>query len=245
VPIITRIRRDKVTAMPYVNLTDDAAEVFLGTAGAELDEHNPENRFGLSWLQEVNQAFDDALASGKPIILTATGKYFTNGLDTDYIAAEFAKLPGYLDTVHALYTRVLTAPAPVIAAVNGHAFGAGAMLTLCADYRIMRTERGFWSLPEAALNMPFTRGMASLIRHRIPDAVATEAILTSQRYDGDAAAAAGIVDEAVAVDDLLTRAHAVAAERAHLVGENLSVIKRGFRLPLLEDLAVQTPPTLL
>ena len=231
--------------MPYLTLTDDTAEVFLGTRGLELDETNPENRFALDWLDGVNAALDEALEARKPIVLTATGKFFTNGLDTDYIAASFAELPGYLDKVHALYARVLTLPAPTIAAVNGHAFGAGAMLALCADHRIMRTGRGFWSLPEAMLNMPFTRGMAALVRTRVPDASATEAMLTSRRWGADDALTAGIVDEIAEGDTVLDRARAVARERAALVGDNQTVIKRGLRLPLLEDLGTPTPPTLL
>lgn len=231
--------------MPYLNVTDDAAEVFLGTAGVELDENNPENRFSPAWLDAVGATLDEAVAANKPIILSATGKFFSNGLDTDYVAAAPGELPAYLDRVHALYTRVLTLPAPTIAAVNGHAFGAGAMLVLCADHRVMRTERGFWSLPEAALTMPFTRGMAALVRTRTPDVTATEAMLTSRRYGAADAVAAGAVDESVAVESLLDRAREVARERAGLVGPNQATIKRGLRGPLLEALAVPTPPSLL
>ncbi|MCF8590330.1 enoyl-CoA hydratase/isomerase family protein [Gordonia liuliyuniae] len=231
--------------MPYLNVTDDAAELFLGAEGVELDESNPENRFALAWLDQVTALLDEAFAARKPLIVSATGKFFSNGLDTDYIAANAGDLPGYLDTIHQLYVKVLTAPAPVIAAVNGHAFGGGAMLALCADYRVMRSDRGFFSLPEAALNMPFTRGMASLIRTRMSDTTATEAMLTSRRYGGDDARAAGIVDESVPADAILGRAREVARERAALVGDNLSTIKRGLRLPLLEDLNTATPVTLL
>ncbi|MDR2279597.1 MAG: enoyl-CoA hydratase/isomerase family protein [Gordonia sp. (in: high G+C Gram-positive bacteria)] len=231
--------------MPYLNVTDDAAELFLGAEGVELDETNPENRFGVEWMPSVTALIDEAVAARKPLIISATGKFFSNGLDTDYVFANGDKLPAYLDVVHALYAKILTVPAPVIVAINGHAFGAGAMLALCADHRIMRNDRGFWSLPEAALNMPFTRGMAALVRTRIPDATATEAMLTSRRYGGDDAVAAGIVDEAVGADALLDRAREVARARTPLVGDNQAVIKRGLRLPLLDDLNTPTPATLL
>lgn len=231
--------------MPYLSLTDDAAEVFLGAPGRELDENNPENRFSPEWLAEMNRVLEEAAESGKPVILSATGKFFSNGLDTDYIAANSGDLPAYLDRVHQLYITVLTLGAPTIAAVNGHAFGAGAMLALCADHRVMRSERGFWSLPEAALNMPFTRGMAALVRTRTPDATATEAMLTSRRYGGEDAVAAGIVEQAVPGDDLLEAARETARARAGLVNPNQTTIKRGLRLPLLADLHTPTPPTLL
>lgn len=140
---------------------------------------------------------------------------------------------------------MVTAATPTIAAINGHAFGAGAMLALCADYRIMRSDRGFWSLPEAALNMPFPRGMAGLLRTRVPDATLTEAMLTSRRYGAADAVAGGIVDEAVEADRLLDRAREVARERASFAGDNLGAVKRALRLPLLEDLTAPTPETLL
>lgn len=231
--------------MPFLLASGAVNQLYLGTEGVELDPDNPENRFGLSWIDTVGELLGKAASENKPLVITATGKFFTNGLDTDYIAANAGGLPAYLDKVHAVYSQLLTLPVPTVAAINGHAFGAGAMLALCADHRIMRTERGFWSLPEAALSMPFTRGMASLVRTRVPDAAATEAMLTSRRYGADDAVAAGIVEEAVAVDDLVTRAAEIAEQRAPLANSNLGAIKKGLRQPLLADLAVVTPPTLL
>ncbi|MDL9937149.1 enoyl-CoA hydratase/isomerase family protein [Gordonia sp. ABSL1-1] len=231
--------------MPFLNANGDVTELYLGTQGVELDETNPENRFQVAMLDVVDGLLDESAVAGKPLIITATGKFFTNGLDTDFIFANPAGLPGYLDRVHALYAKVLTLPVPTIVAINGHAFGAGAMLALCADYAVMRTERGFWSLPEAALNMPFTRGMAALVRTRLTDAIATEAMLTSRRYGAADALAAGIVQEAVSAEELLPRATEIATGRAGLAGANLGVIKRGLRQPLLDDLAVLTPATLL
>lgn len=231
--------------MPYLTVTDDAAELYLGTEGVELDEKNPENRFGRDWIAKVAELTDEAVAAKKPLIISATGKFFTNGLDTDYIFSGAEPLPSYLDAVHALYAKVVSAATPTIAAVNGHAFGAGAMLALCADYRLMRADRGFWSLPEAALNMPFPRGMAGLLRTRVPDATLTEAMLTSRRYGAVDAAAGGIIDEAVDAERLMERAREIARERASFAGDNLGAVKRALRLPLLEDLNAPTPATLL
>ena len=60
-----------------------------------------------------------------------------------------------------------------------------------------------------------------------------------------AAVAAGIVDESADVDGLLARAGEIASARAAVAGPNLALIKRGLRAPLLEDLAVPTPKSLL
>ncbi|MBD0863815.1 enoyl-CoA hydratase/isomerase family protein [Gordonia sp. zg691] len=229
--------------MPFLNETGEVVELHLGAPDDQTGEANPENRFRLDWLDEVERLLDEVGSDPKrPLVLTAGGKFFSNGLDTDHIFAAPEKLPAYLDRVHMLFSKVLTLPVPTVAAVNGHAFGAGAMLALCADQVLMRTERGFWSLPEAALNMPFTRGMATLLRTRLNDRAVTEAMYSSRRYGAADAVAAGIVDEAVDAEQLTARAAALAAARTATVGPNLALIKRGLRGPLLDDLALPTPP---
>ena len=229
--------------MPFLNGDGEVVELHLGARGEEISESNPENRFRVDWLDEVDALLDQVVVDRtRPLVITATGKFFSNGLDTDHIFAAPDQLPGYLDRVHALYAKVLTLPVPTVSAVNGHAFGAGAMLALCTDHVLMRTERGFWSLPEAALTMPFTRGMATLLRTRLTDRTATEAMYTSRRYGADDAVRAGIVDEAVDAELLVKRATEIAAARSATAGANLALIKRGLRGPLLDDLARQTPP---
>lgn len=229
--------------MPYVMTQDAVHTLYLGTEG---DNSDSDNRFGIDWLDAIDACLDE-VADNKPgaLVITATGKFFSNGLDVDYIGANGDKLPAYLDRVHALFTRVLTFPQPTVAAVNGHAFGAGAMLALCADHRVMRTERGFWSLPEVQLGMPFTRGMATLIRTRLTDATATEAMTTGRRYGGLDAVTAGIVEQAVDVEALVSTATDIAGGRSALAGPALQMIKKGLREPLLADLAYPTPPNLV
>ena len=229
--------------MPYVMTQDAVHTLYLGTEG---DNSDSDNRFGIDWLDAIDACLDE-VADNKPgaLVITATGKFFSNGLDVDYIGANGDKLPAYLDRVHALFTRVLTFPQPTVAAVNGHAFGAGAMLALCADHRVMRTERGFWSLPEVLLGMPFTRGMATLIRTRLTDATATEAMTTGRRYGGLDAVTAGIVEQAVDVEALVSTATDIAGGRSTLAGPALQMIKKGLREPLLADLAYPTPPNLV
>jgi enoyl-CoA hydratase/carnithine racemase len=230
--------------MPYLTRSDSVWTLYLGTEGVELDAQNPENRFHPDWIAAVEEQLDRIEADDEKtaVVLTATGKFFSNGLDVDYIGANADKLPQYLDQVHALYRRLLTFSRPIVAAVNGHAFGAGAMLVLCAEHRIMRTERGFWSLPEILLGMPFTDPMSALLRTRLPDATATEAMTTGRRYGAAQAQELGIVEQAVDVDSLLTIATAEAANRAAVAGPALATIKSNLRGPLLQVMSQPTPP---
>lgn len=222
--------------MPYLTRSGDVWELYLGTQGHDLDPDNPENRFTTAWLAEVEAALAEVeSAAAGALVITATGKFFSNGLDIGQVA-DAATLDAYIDRVHAVYARVLTLPVATVAAVTGHAFGAGAMLALCADHRVMRADRGYWSLPEVALGMPFPDGMAALLRERLPESTRTEAMTTGRRYGGADAAAAGIVEEAVAEADLSARAREVARSRVDVAGANLAGIKRTLRRPVLADL---------
>ena len=83
---------------------------------------------------------------------------------------------------------------PHVAAINGHAFGAGSMLAMAHDFRVMREDRGYFCFPEVDIHIPFTEGMAALIQAKLTPSAAVESMTTGRRYDGPAAQASGIVD---------------------------------------------------
>jgi enoyl-CoA hydratase/carnithine racemase len=169
----------------HLEITDDIAVLTLG---------DDENRFSPELLESVNGALDRIEAGdAQALVTTGSGKFYTNGLDLDWLAAHGDRANWYINQVHALLARVLTAPVPTVAAVNGHAFGAGAMLGLAHDFRVMRSDRGFYCFPEADIQIPFTPGMAALIQAKIPPNAAVEAMTTARRYGGQDAEAIGLV----------------------------------------------------
>jgi enoyl-CoA hydratase/carnithine racemase len=167
-----------------------------------------ENRFSPQWLDEVNAGLDELEASEGPaaLVTTGDGKFFTNGLDLEWLGANADQLGAYVDRIHALFSRVLTLPVPTVAAINGHAFGGGAMLAMAHDYRVMREDRGFFCFPEVDIHIPFTVGMNALITSKLTPRVASISMTTGKRYGGVEAAEAGIVDEAASMEDLVSRA---------------------------------------
>jgi enoyl-CoA hydratase/carnithine racemase len=161
-----------------------------------LDIGDDENRFTYDWMAEVNAALDEAEAAPGPkaLITRARGKYFSNGLAIDWLIANPDERPRYLGTVHELFARVLVLPIPTVCAVQGHCFAAGAMLQLSHDFTVMRSDRGFWCLPEVDLGLQFTPGMNDLLLARLPKKTAHESMTTGKRYGGPATREAGIVD---------------------------------------------------
>ena len=183
---VTTTRHDTVTVL---NLGDD------------------ENRFSPDWLDCVAAALDENEAREPTALVTvANGKFYSNGLDLQWLSANGEKAQWYVDRVHGLFARVLTLPVPTIAAINGHAFGAGAMLALAHDFRVMRTDRGFFCLPEVDIRIPFTPGMAALVQAKTTPRTATAAMTTGRRFGGPDALAAGIVDATAEESALVTSA---------------------------------------
>jgi enoyl-CoA hydratase/carnithine racemase len=221
--------------MPTLERQDD---VFV------LDLGDTENRFHPDWLIAVGAALDEVeKADGaKALVTTATGKYFSNGLDLDWLGASGGSFQEYVISVHELFARVLSLPLPTVAALQGHTFAAGAMLSLAHDFRVMRADRGFWCLPEVAINIPFSRGMSALIQSRLTPQAAHESMTTGRRYGGADALAAGIVDQAVGEAEVRPAAVGIAASLAGNAGDTLGTIKARMYAPVLATLRDRDNP---
>ncbi|MGV0792026.1 enoyl-CoA hydratase-related protein [Mycolicibacterium sp. XJ1819] len=208
--------------------------VFVLTFGDDENRFHPDN------LAAINTALDEVEAAEAPkaVVTTGGGKFYSNGLDLDYMAANPAAAEANLADVHALFARVLAFPAPVVAAVQGHAFAAGAMLALAHDLIVMRADRGYFCLPEVDLGIPFTAGMNALIRGRLPIGTAHEAMTTARRYGGQDALAAGIVAATAAEGELLGAAVALAEERAAKAGPVFGAIKARLYAEMIAELKV-------
>jgi Delta3-Delta2-enoyl-CoA isomerase len=189
-----------------------------------------ENRFNLKLIAALNAALDQAESATEPtaLVLTGDGKFFSNGLDLAWMSGEGKDRAGEVVVgMQRIFARVLASPLGTVAALNGHAFAGGAMLALACDFRVMRSDRGFFCIPEIDLGLPLAPGMAALIQSRLPKLAAHEAIVTGKRYGGSEARERGIVDFAVPEVDLYSKASAIAAP---LAGKNRAVMQTHKRL---------------
>lgn len=221
--------------MPTLDRVDD---VFV------LDLGDTENRFHPDWITEVNALLDQVEKAEGPraLVMAATGKFFSNGLDLDWLLAHAEQAGGYVADVQELFVRLLTLPMVTVAALQGHTFAAGAMLSLAHDFRVMRADRGYWCLPEADIKIPFSVGMSALIQARLAPQTAHEAMVTGRRYGGGDALAAGIVDRTA--DEHAVRAAAVEIARSQSAkdGRTLATIKNRMYAPVVAALRDRETP---
>jgi enoyl-CoA hydratase/carnithine racemase len=203
-----------------------------------LNLGDDENRFSPTLLADATAQLHDLAGRSEPAVLvtTGSGKFFSNGLDLHWLLENPSEHEAYVAHVQALFATVLTLPVPTVAALNGHAFGAGSMLAMAHDFRVMRADRGFFCFPEVDINIPFTAGMSALIQAKLTPRAALESMTTGRRYHGPDALAAGIIDETASEEDL----HATAAGRvAPLAGKDratLGTIKRTMYANVIEAL---------
>ena len=205
---------------------------------------------------ELAQAFEEL---GKDtsvrvvVLASAFEKYFSVGMDLGSALAGFDRAaPDATDRIALLMRRtnhhmntIERIPRPTIAAINGHALGAGSELALCCDFRIMVEDgRARIGQTEASLGLIPGAGGTQRLPRLIGLARAKRYILESTRLSAREAEAVGWVDRAVAPDDFQATVDGLAAGLAK--GPTLAfamikdAIRRGYDLRLDDALEVES-----
>ena len=137
---------------------------------------------------------------------------------------------------HELFERCLMAlmelPLPVIAALNGHAFGGGLEIALCCDF-IYAAARGRYALPEVRLGiMPGGAGTQNLAR-AAGERRAKELILTGRQFSADDGLAWGLFNRVGTFQEALETAEAIAANAPLSTRQAKKSIHYGLQTDLL------------
>ena len=200
-----------------------------------------ENRFRPDTIDAWHTALDEVEKAGTPsaLVTTGTGKFYSNGLDLDWMLGEATPegRESYVPAVLGVMARVLTFPCITVCAMNGHAFGAGAQLALAHDYRVMRRDRGYFCMPEIDMRAPLHPGMTAIIQARLPHQTAHQVIAEGRRYAADEALAARIVDHVADEADVIPRAVELVAPLAGKAHQIMSKLKGDMYSGTLEALA--------
>jgi enoyl-CoA hydratase/carnithine racemase len=194
-------------------------------------------------LNSVTQAMSDALVTiieeansddeVRVIILTGSGqRSFCAGsditsLDTYATPWEFRNRTDYCDALRA-------SRKPIIAAVNGYAFGGGLETSLTCDIRLASATASF-AAPEIKLGWIGGGGMATFLAHSIGASNAAVMLMTGDPIDAQRALAWGLVSEVLEPDALLPRARELAAtiaSRPPIAAETAkSNLRAAFNMP--------------
>ena len=179
-----------------------------------------ENRFNPSFLDALMGALDAIETRTEAtalVVYSSHEKIFCNGIDLDWLVPvirrqDMAAAKGFFYRLNALFKRLLTYPLVTIAAISGHAFAGGAILACTFDFRFMRSDRGYFCLPEVDLGLPFFPGMNAILSRVIPYHALIEMQLTGIRLTADMCLAHRIVQGACPQGALLDEAMDFARE---------------------------------
>lgn len=169
--------------------------------------HPPVNALDLELLDSVAATMRRVQG---PVVLTGAGKCFSAGVDLRAMADGGAQyVERFVAALSEAFLAVFDHPAPVIAAINGHAIAGGCVFAMCADIRLM--SAGTIGLTELAVGVPFPVAALEICRHAMGTS-ATRAALQPAAVDVDTASARHWIDEVVPQSELLGRASALARE---------------------------------
>jgi enoyl-CoA hydratase len=134
-------------------------------------------------------------------------KYFCTGLDLDWMTKQqYEDVIKFLLNVNQLLKQTAMFGKPLVGAINGHAFGLGAIWSSGFDFRIMREDKGWVCFPEMDINIPFLPGMIAICEHGLGTKTFREMAWSARRYNGHEAVAVGYAKEVHKKDDLLPKA---------------------------------------
>jgi enoyl-CoA hydratase len=129
-------------------------------------------------------------------VVTGAGRAFSGGMDVRVLRdLDAGTATALISALHDAIEAVHKAPFPVLAAVNGHALGAGFELALACDLRLAAAEATF-GLPEVRVGVPSVI-QAALLPALVGPGRAAELLLTGSSIGAEQALAWGLVNRVV------------------------------------------------
>jgi enoyl-CoA hydratase/carnithine racemase len=197
----------------------------MGLIDIEIEQHvaiitlnDGENRFNPNFLNAFLDALDEVeqqTQAATVVVKAHHEKIFSNGIDLEWLVSviqqgDSLKAKAFFYLLNRLLLRLVTYPAVTIAAMTGHAFAGGAIMSCAFDFRLMRADRGFFCLPEVDLGIPFLPGMNAILGKAIPRYMLEEMQYSGCRLTAAQCVEHHIVRQACHIDTLMAETLAFA-----------------------------------
>jgi 2-(1,2-epoxy-1,2-dihydrophenyl)acetyl-CoA isomerase len=195
-------------------------EVKDGLARLTLNRPKAANSFNIDLVREFLEAAticaDDS--SIRAVLLTGAGRFFSAGGDLKNFAAAEDQIPKLVsetaDALHAAISKFARMNAPVVAAVNGPAAGAGMSLVCMTDIALA-AESAFFSMAYTAAGLAPDGSSTYFLPRIVGIRRARELMLSNRRLSAAEAHELGIVERVVPDADLMAEAEKIALALAN------------------------------
>jgi len=217
---------------------------------AILTMNNGENRFNPAYNNAMLGAFDEIEKNNDihaVVINSSDAKNWSLGIDLVWMMEHIQMgdeegIKAFIYGANDVFRRILLFPTPVIAAINGHAFGDGSILACACDFRFMKSDRGFFCFPEVDIDIPFLPSMLAQIRKAFPTYKMEEAIFTGKRMVAKELEESKVIIKACRDEaDLMNESMAFAAtfqKKRGIFGE----LKKRMNREIIELMETADPP---
>jgi methylglutaconyl-CoA hydratase len=175
-------------------------------ATVTLDRPDVHNAFNPTLIDELTRAFAALGADGgaRAVVLTGAGASFSAGADLTWMRQSLELTPeenvADAERLAAMFEAIDRCPRPVIARVNGAAFGGGVGLVAACDVAVA-AEGARFAFTEVRLGIA-PAVIAPFVLRRIGAAQARALFVTGARFDAARAREIGLVHEVVPPDRL-------------------------------------------
>jgi 2-(1,2-epoxy-1,2-dihydrophenyl)acetyl-CoA isomerase len=195
-------------------------EVKDGLARLTLNRPKAANSLNVDLVRELLEVATICAEDSKirAVLLTGAGRFFSAGGDLKNFAAAEDQVPKMVsetaDTLHAAIAKFARMNAPIVAAVNGPAAGAGMSLACMTDIALA-AESAFFTMAYTAAGLSPDGSSTYFLPRIVGIRRARELMLTNRRLSAAEALELGIVERVVPDDDLMAEAEKVARALAN------------------------------
>ena len=187
------------------------------------------NVFSTKMSEDINMCLDEVPLENGCLIITGKEGMFSAGFDLKTIQGGDIKLIQEMTlTGFKLLSRIFSFPRPVIAACSGHGIALGTFLLCCCDYRIGIKGDFMLGANEMRTNMVIPPPILELIKFRVAQSHKYRAVLGAEMYSLSDGKDAGLIDEIVEPEDLLSAAMEKAKDLATMGHPSYSLTKELF-----------------
>lgn len=197
-----------------------------GVTVLKMNDAQGRNVFSHRFIQDLLQAMDDLERHGPPraLILCGLPDVFCGGAEKKALLDLCDGKAAVIDLV--ICERLLEAPYPVIAAMEGHAIGGGLAVAFCCDIVIAARESRYGAV---FMNLGFTPGMGctTLLADLVGPFLANEMMYTGRRFRGSELAGMGThINYVLPRAEVMAKARDLAEQIAEKDARSLALLKR-------------------
>jgi enoyl-CoA hydratase len=192
------------------------------------------NALSPAMLEELTIALDRAAGEGGVTVLSGRPGVFCAGYDLKVMRDAPEVRGRLLEQGFAFALSLLEHPVPVVIECGGHAMAMGALLLLCADYRIGVEGAFKVTTNEVAIGMGMPWAGVEIARQRLTPTHFFRALALAEPYTPAESVDAGFLDEVVSAEDLRDAVQSKASQLATLSSEAHTAVKQRVRKQSLD-----------